>query len=100
VARDFLGLLGVTTRKCQNCPAREAAASSRVQQFNITGFKLVGQLNEVTKTSAESIKIFRANSDNEANAIIRISASRSPYDTPNSVGKEGSASPNSIFSAR
>jgi len=28
-------LLGVTTRKGQNCPAREAAASSRVQQFEL-----------------------------------------------------------------
>ena len=27
--------LGVTTRKCQNCPVREAAASSRVQQFKL-----------------------------------------------------------------
>jgi hypothetical protein len=27
--------MGVTTRKCQNCPAREARRCSRAQQFEV-----------------------------------------------------------------
>jgi hypothetical protein len=62
---------------------RKAAIESTPAILEISS-ALAGPFGNRNRSKA----IFRADSDNEANAIIRISAFRSQYNTPNSVEKK------------